>query len=71
MGMFMILGGGGGKFNIVVVRFSSGISDRNILNSWNRSYDDSEYLWVWISSIIGSIKMYICVEIVLLEKVSS
>lgn len=43
MGMFMILGGGGGKFNIVVVRFSSGVSDRNILNSWNRSYDDSEY----------------------------
>lgn len=75
MGMPMTPGGGGGKFNTVAARPSSGAPDRNIPNSWNRSHDDSEYftmyLWVWTSSTTGSTKMYICVETVSIEKVSS
>jgi hypothetical protein len=43
MGMPMTPGGGGGgKFNTVAARPTSGSQDRNIPNSWNRSHDDSK-----------------------------
>lgn len=47
MGMPMTPGGGGGKFNTVAARPSSGTPDRNIPNSWNRSHDDSEYFTMY------------------------